>query len=131
MTQVQHSLSIDEANRLIIIRLMSREQAIKVLEGLNGRLLSLELPWEYDVIYDLRRHSAIADLAEMKAHAETWQAVIEGRDAGRSTLLITRDPLLRSRKSVYQQHSPRRTVEMFDTLDEALEWLKQSRERVA
>jgi hypothetical protein len=131
MPDVLHSLTIDEPNRLITIRVMSREDAVRILEGLTERLITLESPWEYDVIYDLRRHSAIADLAEMKTFAATWLKVLNGRDAGRATLFVTRDPLLRSRKSVYQEHSPRRTVEMFDTLDEALTWLEQSRARVA
>jgi hypothetical protein len=131
MPDILHSLTIDEASRLIIIRLMSRQQAIRVLEGLNERFAALDAPWEYDAIYDLRRHSAIVDTAEMKAHAEKSQKLIMGRDAGRATLFVTRDPILRARKGIYQEHSPRRIVEMFDTLDEALEWHSRSREKAA
>lgn len=131
MPDLLKSLIIDEDKRLVTIRLMSRDQAERLFEGLNERLLSLEAPWEYDAIYDLRRYHTLVDLSELSGFAKVWAEAINGRDAGRVTLIVTRDPILRARKAVYQEHSPRRTLEMFDTVDEALEWLEVSRRKVA
>lgn len=80
--------------------------------------------WEYDAIFDLRSFDGVMLSTEVPALSECWRALVSGRDAGRRSTIITSDPFLRARLPATRERFPGRIIEIFNTFDEGLEWIK-------
>jgi len=97
--------------------------------GVTSLTAILETPeaFRYDHLLDLRRFDGASMGGELAAFGQTWREAAAGRDTGTRTAIVSTDPLFRARVSFYREQFPEREIEVFDTFDEALDWLKTAR----
>ena len=127
MVRPRISHDIDEANRLIIIRYLGDPEGASIVDTLLQHWTAMERPWDYDSVFDLRRFDGVLQAQELERLGKGWHQIAKSRDLGHMTAIISSDPLIRARQSVLAQIFPLRTMAVFDTFDEGLEWIKARR----
>ncbi len=116
---------VDPARMLIVFRFLGDDVNAGALEEASQILAGIEDPWRYDFLYDLHRHREPLELSEIGAFGAYVQSLMQGRDHGRATLVISQDPRIWARAKVYEDATPWRCHRIFESLDESLEWLEQ------
>ena len=127
MTRARVTLSADKATRIIFVRYIGDVDGQSITESSINQFSDVENVWEYDAIFDLRRFDGVLLSPEVQQLGERWRELVSGRDMGRRSAIITSDPFVIARLSVTRQRFPGRTIEIFATFDEGLEWIKAGR----
>jgi hypothetical protein len=127
MTRPRVTLTADTESRIIFVRYIGDVDGQTVTETSIGQFSDVERVWEYDAIFDLRRFDGVLLSTEIQELGERWRKLVSGRDAGRRSAIITSDPFVIARLPATRQRFPNRTIEIFATFDEGLEWIKSAR----
>jgi hypothetical protein len=127
MSRSRITLSIDEEMKLIIVRYIGDLDGDEVNTNMLQSFAKLDKPWTYDTIMDMRRFNGTIMTTEIEDLAKGWAQLVQGRDAGYLSAVISDDPLVRARFSITQSLFPQRILENFNTFDEGLNWIKTQR----
>ena len=122
------SLTVDQASRLMILRYIGDMEGGEINTSMMQQLAALDQPWAYDSIVDMRRFEGVVLADEIQDLGMRWAMLAQGRDRNRSTAIISEDPLVHARVSITQGAFPFRTVAVFGTLDEGLDWIQARRD---
>ena len=115
----------DAQNKRFVFRLTAQPEGVSPLWPIGEAFKSVDDPWNYDVLIDMRRYNSIMSLDDLYAFARFWRARMQERDQGRRVVLISSDPFIKIRLKEYQRIFPYRQFALFDTFDEGLDWLNQ------
>jgi hypothetical protein len=127
MTRARVTLTVDHDARIIFVRYIGEVDGQTITERSISQFSDVENVWEYDAIFDLRRFDGVLLSPEVQELGERWRELVSGRDAERRSAIITSDPFLIARLPVTRQRFPGRTIEIFATFDEGLEWIKSGK----
>ncbi|MBP2158897.1 MULTISPECIES: hypothetical protein [Asticcacaulis] len=127
MARSHLNISIFPDERHILVRPKGELSGSEIGEGSLARIMEMPDAFTYDHLLDLRRFDGAVMSSELAEFGQTWREAAAGRDAGARTAIVSTDALLRARLSFYRQQFPEREIEVFDTFDEALDWLKTRR----
>lgn len=117
------TFSIDEANRTLVFRYIGDLTGDQLYAQIINHIHTVEAPWHYDFLVDARRLEGVIRASDTEAFGRWWAECAQGRDAGRRIAVVSSDPLIHARKGLRDAIFPRRTSGVFDTMDEAQEWL--------
>ena len=131
MPRSRLNFTIDQPNLIIVVRYHGLVDGADLVKGLMANFNGIVDPWTYDFIFDLRRHEGTVTSDDNAELGRQWKALAKGRDAGRQSAIVSTDPLLKARLKTSQSAFPDRTLAIFDTVDEGLEWIHCSRETAA
>jgi hypothetical protein len=131
MSRSHLSVSIFPAKRHILVRPAGELSGTEIGQGSMARIMETPDAFTYDHLLDLRRFDGAVMGSELAAFGETWRKTAAGRDAGTRTAIVSTDPLMRARLSFYRQQFPERDIDVFNTFDEALDWLRSQRAETA
>lgn len=124
MTRSRITVSLDEALKIMTIRYIGTLNGDEVNSNMMSQLVHVPDVWEYDSILDMRRYEGTIMGKEIEDLSVRWNQLVQGRDAGGFTAIISDDALVRARLSLTQALFPQRTLENFNTFDEGLDWIK-------
>jgi hypothetical protein len=115
----------DKPNRISVIRVTGRRE--KDAPPLIDHLKTLEEPWLYDCILDLRRYEANLSAHHVAEINRRWKSFFKAQKFEASMAVISKDyTLLGYLKAQFAtQHMP--FLEAFDDFDAALDWIKSRR----
>jgi hypothetical protein len=131
MRHARVAFSIDEPRKTIILRYIGDITGDRLYAQVLEYIHTVEAPWLYDFLVDTRRFDGVIRAADTEKLGRLWAELAQGRDAGRRIAVISSDPLVRARKSLRDAIFPHRTSGVFDTMDEALEWLASASPEVS
>ncbi len=117
------AFSIDETRMTLILRYIGNISGDRLYAQVLDHLRSVDAPWLYDFLVDTRRFDGVIQAADTENIGRQWAELAQGRDAGRRIVVVSSDPLVHARKSLRDAIFPYRTSAVFETMDEALEWL--------
>ncbi|ESQ94409.1 hypothetical protein [Asticcacaulis benevestitus] len=120
----RYSVTVDRANMILIIRLHSLRGDQDPGPDLIDRLATVETPWLFNALFDFRRHEADLSRDYLSFLTEKWTAFTRGRDSGRTMALVGGNPDLTFNLKAMLDVMPNRSIAIFDTFDEGLEWIK-------
>lgn len=118
-------LTIDADNRILIIRLSDREDRPDAPDMID-HIRAAGAPWLYDAIIDFRRYAVELSRDHLAFLTQKWRELEQGRDTHGRLALVTADPALKARLIGLKDVMPDRPTAIFDTFDEALDWVKQT-----
>ncbi len=124
MTRSRITVSLDEALKIMTIRYIGTLNGDEVNSNMMSQLVHVPDVWAYDSILDMRRYDGTIMGKEIEDLSVRWNQLVQGRDAGGFTAIISDDALVRARLSLTQALFPQRTLENFNTFDEGLDWIK-------
>ena len=127
MARSRITLSVDDANRIIMFRYIGGIDGGDVNVSMIDQLAQVDRPWEYDNIVDLRRHEGLVTANEIDELAHRWQSLAQGRDHGRLIAIVSDDPLVFARLPISRAAFSNRVVEGFALMEEALCWIDAQR----
>lgn len=127
MSRPRLSFDADTENRIILIRYLGNLDGAVIVAELIEHWKNVEQLWEYDNVFDLRRFEGVLSMTEVEALAIGWNDIVRGRDAGRMTAIIAPDPLIFARLRMVRGFYPLRAIDVFDTVDEGLDWIQAQR----
>ncbi|MGN6365126.1 STAS/SEC14 domain-containing protein [Asticcacaulis taihuensis] len=117
------TFSIDEASRTLVFRYIGDLTGDRLYAQIIDYIQTVEAPWFYDFLVDARRFEGVIQSSDTEAFGRWWADIAQGRDAGRRIAVVSGDPLIHARKGLRDTIFPHRTSGVFDTMDEAQEWL--------
>ena len=117
------TFSIDEASRTLVFRYIGDLTGDWLYAQIINYIQTVEEPWHYDFLVDARRLEGVIRASDTEAFGRWWAECAQGRDAGRRIAVVSSDPLIHARKGLRDAIFPHRTSGIFDTMDEAQEWL--------
>lgn len=115
--------TMDALKRRLIFRYTHVREGENALIEVGQTFQTVDKPWEYHVLLDMRRYNLILDLSQVQQFAEYWANFMQGRDQGRRVAIVSTDPVVRLRMSEYGRIFPTRIFALFETFDEGLDWL--------
>lgn len=121
------NISIFPEERHILVRPKGELTGTEIGEGSLARIMEAPDAFTYDHLLDLRRFDGATMSSELAAFGQTWREAAAGRDSGTRTAIVSTDPLFHARASFYREQFPEREIEVLNTFDEALDWLKTRR----
>ena len=127
MLRPRVSVHIDEARRIATVRYVGAINGDRIIPEVLAAYGALERPWEFDCVWDMRRHTGRTEIRDNEALSRGWLNLCGGRDAGRLTAVVSSDPLIDARLPLTQQLFPFRTVALFGTVEAAWDWIETSR----
>ena len=113
----------DETARTLFIRWIGQIEGGEVVAGLMSYLVLLDRVWEYDMAIDLLRFDGHLHPVDVDTLSLSWQNLVQGRDAGRRTAIISHDPLLQARLNGTRAAFPKRELAMFAEVAPAMAWI--------
>jgi hypothetical protein len=128
MSHARVAFSIDEPRKTIILRYIGDITGDRLYAQVLDYIHKVEAPWFYDFLVDTRRFDGVIRAADTEKLGRLWAELAQGRDKGRRIAVVSSDPLVRARKGLRDAIFPHRTSGVFDTMDEALEWLETTAE---
>ncbi len=117
------TFSIDEASRTLVFRYIGDLTGDQLYAQIIEHIQTVEAPWLYDFLVDARRLEGVIQASDTEAFGRWWAEYAQGNDAGRRIAVVSSDPLIHARKSLRDAIFPHRTSGVFDTMDEAQDWL--------
>ncbi|MFT4091425.1 MAG: hypothetical protein QM645_11880 [Asticcacaulis sp.] len=117
------SFNIDESQKLVVIRYIGNLPGHEIVETLSAKLVSMQSPWLYDMVFDMRRFEGFVPFEELSLLAMNWAKIAQGRDKGRKVAIISEDPLIHARFSAYKQEFPTREFRVFSDFGETSAWI--------
>lgn len=127
MTRSRLTLSVDDANRIIVFRYIGGIDGGDINVSMIDQLRQIDQPWDYDNIVDMRRHEGTVTAGEIEELAERWQKLAQGRDHGRLIAIVSDDPLVVARLPISRAAFSNRIVEGFSLMEEAMDWIDTQR----
>ena len=124
MSRSRLTLSVDEDHKLFLVRYIGEIGGGEINDSLLTQLSSIDKPWEYHTLIDMRRHDAAVLVSEIEDLAKRWNEMARGRDHGARIAVVSEDPLVHARQNLTQAMFPGRVMGYFYTFDEALDWIK-------
>jgi hypothetical protein len=124
MPKLHTTIQIDKPNRLVIARILSDVGAVVSLEFVREAFRGLDEPHRYDLIYDLRRHEAMVTLDEHKVQSAFFLDLMNRADQGRAMMIVSSEHAVRLRADFYRQWYETRHIEICDSLDEAIDYVR-------
>ncbi len=95
-----------------------------ILDVTEQTYSTLDTPWRYNRLYDLRAFVNVFQFEDFVALSEQWQR-IAGRNAPMRWAVLTDDPVRLARAQVFSPLFPDITVRTFGTLADAIAWLTE------
>ena len=117
--------------RITITRYIGDIGGDRIVPELQAHLETLDQPWTWDMIIDLRRHEGIVGIGHYEAMAAHWKILARGLDIGRRSAAISSDPLVGARMNIMQDMFPGRIIGSFNTMEEARCWMREGRASAA
>ena len=127
MSRPRLSFDADTENHIILIRYLGNLDGAQVVAELIEHWKQVDRLWEYDNVFDLRRFEGVLSMIEVEALAIGWNDIVKGRDAGRMTAIIAPDPHIYARLRMVRSFYPLRSIDVFSTVDESLDWIQAQR----
>jgi hypothetical protein len=127
MIRARIAFRADPARRLIVVRYIGDLGGDQLCREMMDLFRDVENVWEYDCLYDLTRHEGTVSSAHNEELGRQWRDLVQGRDTGRCTAIVSRDPLLHARASVSQSAFSARTLALFYTVEEGEAWIADRR----
>ena len=126
MSRSRLTLSVDEDHKLFLVRYIGHIEGEEINDSLLAQLSSIDKPWEYHTLIDMRRHDATVLVTEIEDLAKRWNEMARGRDHGARIAVVSEDPLVHARQNLTQAMFPGRVMGYFYTFDEGLEFVKDA-----
>ena len=126
MSRSRLTLSVDEDHKLFLVRYIGEIGGGEINDSLLTQLSSIDKPWEYHTLIDMRRHDAAVLVSEIEDLAKRWNEMARGRDHGARIAVVSEDPLVHARQGSTQSLFPQRVMNYFYSFDEALDWIKDA-----
>ncbi len=126
MSRSRLTLSVDEDNKLFVVRYIGAIDGEEINDSLLTQLAQLDRPWEYHTIIDMRRHDGAVLGSDIEDLAGRWNQWARGRDSGTRAAVVSEDPLVHARQGSTQSLFPQRVMNYFYSFDEALDWIKDA-----
>jgi hypothetical protein len=117
-------IRVDEENRILVFRLIGDLEGEEVTDRLLEVFNSLDRPWEYHHLIDLRHFMNVIPFGELEKLGVEWKALCKGHSFPMKSAIITSDIFTIKRLSHTAKLFPDATAQAFATLDEGLDWLK-------
>ncbi len=127
MLRPRVSVTVDLAARIATVRYVGAINGDVIIPEVLRLYGALDRPWEYDCLWDMRRHTGHTETRDNEALARGWQAICGGRDIGRLTAILSGDPLIEARLKLTQRLFPFRTLEVFPTIEAGRAWIDSVR----
>jgi hypothetical protein len=127
MTRSRLTLSVDDANRIIVFRYIGGIDGGDINVSMIDQLKQIDRPWDFDSIVDMRRHEGTVTAGEIEDLARRWQMLAQGRDQGRLIAIVSEDPLVFARLPISRAAFANRVVECFALMEEAMSWIEDQR----
>ncbi len=118
------SVTADNPNLLMIVRLFSRRDPGDGMPDLVDHLEAMGEPWLHHIILDFRRFEADLTGEYLGFLVTKWRALEAGRVHNLCLAAITDDLSLKARLMPLVTAMPHRSLRFFDTFDEGLDWIK-------
>jgi hypothetical protein len=122
------SVTADRANMILIIRFHSLRNDQDAGPDLIDQLATVETPWLFNALFDFRRYEAELSRDYLGFLTEKWAAFTRGRDTNRSMALVGGNTDLTFNLKAMFDVMPNRSIAIFDTFDEGLDWIKATEE---
>ncbi len=127
MTRSRITLSIDDDLKIMIVRYIGELDGDEVNLNMMQQLVHVPDVWKYDSMIDMRRYAGTIMATEIEELSMRWNLLVQGRDKGGFTAIVSDDPLVHARLSTTQMLFPQRILEAFNNFDEGLDWIKTQR----
>jgi len=127
MLRPRVSVSVDESGRIATVRYVGAINGDVIVPEVLRLYGALDRPWDYDCIWDMRRHTGSTETRDNETLARGWQSICGGRDIGRHTAIVSTDPLISARLTLTQRLFPFRTLAVFGSVEAARSWLEAAR----
>ncbi|MDC7675082.1 hypothetical protein [Asticcacaulis machinosus] len=118
---------VDETHRLMTVKYYGDLDSKTIATSLAEHFKTLDQPWRYDALFDMRRFEGVVVLEDLAQMARAWNQGTKGKDAGRLTAIVSNDPLIFTRQKAYEAGQPLRIVKIFDDINQASNWLTTMR----
>ncbi len=127
MTKARITLTLDEESKILVIRHIGDMDGQDIKANLLAELVKLDSPWTYDTLIDLRRYDGFILTSEVEDLSNSLAQLMQGRDTGNVSAIVSDDPWVQARISIMQSLAPHIVMKMFSNFDEALDWIKAQR----
>ncbi len=117
------SVNIDEATRLITIRLCGAEPGSHYAEKYMDAYAAIERPWTFVRLLDHRHFKGMMSYGDVLAMADQWRELTAGIDGMSRAAVLTRDSLAAARIHALRGLFPNVEMEVFSLQSDALTWL--------
>jgi hypothetical protein len=117
------SYTVDDAAKIIVLKFIGDITGEQIVDTYISKLVCAHDPWLYDFIVDHRAHSGLFSTKDMEKATAQWNALCQGRDKGRISVIVTTDPHIIARIPLTRAAAPQRRIEVFEDFDSALDFL--------
>lgn len=121
--RAKFNVFIDKDDRFLVIRpigpLPGSELAARVIEFYR----SLEAPWKFDRIVDLRRYEGYIATADLDYAATEWDQMTVGIEYSVKVAMVVRDAYEKLRLPEISERFPQETICYFSDYHEAVGWI--------
>jgi len=112
-----------ETDSLIRINYPAINVGFKLFEHVRLEFEKVERPWQYDCIFNMLPFQGHILFDELDEFRESWYRMVGDRDIGRKVASVSLDPLTAERFETYKVLFPTRVFRLFQTVDDAYNWL--------
>jgi len=117
---------IDEDNQVIVIRAIGDIPPATFVDLVFEKLSAIPEPWTFGRLFDVRRWEHRLGAETVRALAERWVELTEGKIYHARIAVVTHDHGTQFRTAVASEHFPDETVCYFDDYHEASGWLRST-----
>ena len=114
---------VDEANKLVIVRPIGDIPTAQLVSQLFEHYHTLDKPWSWRRINDLRRFDGFFDQDTLDDIARRWAGLTAGVTYKTQVAVVTNDPLDTLRLPAASAQFPNETICLFTDFHEAVGWL--------
>lgn len=122
MTRSRFAFIQDKDNRLLIVRAIGDLPGDVLADNIIEAYRSVEAPWTYGRIIDLRRHTGFVSDADRGRIAAAWAEITAGVDYHAHVAMLMHDSYERLRLPRISADFPRETICLFTDYHEAVGW---------
>ena len=124
----RHEVALDHVNKIVQLRFPNLNPNINVPKIILENFQALDAPWDYDLLSDMSEFDGFVPWEHLEDFADTWAALIKGKDRGRGVAIYSINPLIHERLDGYQELWPGREFKIVTSLSAGRDWLIQRRQ---
>ncbi len=122
MTRIRFAFIHDKDNLLLIVRPIGDMPGDVVADNIINAYRSVEAPWTYSRVIDLRRHTGYISNGDRGRIAAAWAEITAGIDYHAHVAMLMHDPYEQSRLPKISADFPHETICIFTDYHEAVGW---------
>ncbi|MBW8881584.1 MAG: hypothetical protein JF615_09225 [Asticcacaulis sp.] len=120
------SLQVDQDRMTVIARVVGPMPSRILTEQFLDAYSRIPDIWRYNRVIDYRKFTGSIDFADVEDFIRRWEAMVGHHQPCAKVAFVTDDPLEHARSNIYDSLMPDQIL-TFATVDEALDWVSDSR----